>query len=104
MRSLLDLFEVTYNMYETFALVEFSDDTNITDISQLLRSMPMVTVVNNKTDKEDKNPRGVLQIKLLTLKTGEEAFEDLKKTALTKIPDLRTFKYSTKRLQKIDEI
>jgi hypothetical protein len=104
MKSLLDLFEVTYSMYETYVMVEFSDETNITDIAQVLRSMPMVTVVNNKTDKEDKNPRGVLLIKILTLKPGVEAFTELKKVSLSKIPDLKTFKFSEKRLQKIDEI
>ncbi len=96
--------EKTYSLYETYVMVEFDDDTNITDISQILRSMPYVTVVNNKTDKEDKNPRGVLQMKVLTLKPAMETFEEVKKAALTQIPKLRTFKLSTKRIQKIDEL
>ncbi len=98
------LTEETYSLYETYVMVEFSDETNITDISQVLRSLPYVTVVANKTDKEDKNPRGILQIKVLTKKPGLETFRELKATALRTISDLKVFKFSEKRLQKIDEI
>jgi hypothetical protein len=45
--------EVTYSMYQTLVYVEFSDETNVTDIAQLIRGLRYVTVVNNKTDKED---------------------------------------------------
>jgi hypothetical protein len=63
-----------------------------------------VTVVNNKTDKEDLNPRGLLQLKVITLKPGVETFELIRKEALSSIPTLKKFKYSTKQLQKIEEI
>jgi len=96
--------EVTYSMYQTLVYVEFSDETNITDIAQLIRALKYVTVVNNKTDKEDLNPRGLLELKVVTLKPGVETFELIKKEALTSIPTLKKFKYSTKQLQKIEEI
>jgi hypothetical protein len=96
--------EVTYSMYQTLVYVEFSDETNITDIAQLIRGLRYVTVVNNKTDKEDLNPRGLLQLKVVTLKPGAETFELIKKEAITTIPTLKKFKYSTKQLQKIEEI
>ena len=82
----------------------FSDETNITDIAQLIRGLRYVTVVNNKTDKEDLNPRGLLQLKVVTLKPGQETFELIKKEAMATIPTLKKFKYSTKQLQKIEEI
>lgn len=96
--------EVTYSMYQTLVYVEFSDETNVTDIAQLIRGLRYVTVVNNKTDKEDLNPRGLLQLKVVTLKPGAETFELIKNEALKTIPTLKKFKYSTKQLQKIEEI
>lgn len=96
--------EVTYSMYQSLVYVEFSEETNITDIAQLIRGLRYVTVVNNKTDKEDLNPRGLLQLKVVTLKPGQETFELIKKEAITTIPTLKKFKYSTKQLQKIEEI
>jgi hypothetical protein len=96
--------EVTYSMYQTLVYVEFSDETNITDIAQLIRALKYVTVVNNKTDKEDLNPRGLLELKVVTLKPGAETFELIRKEALSSIPTLKKFKYSTKQLQKIEEI
>jgi hypothetical protein len=96
--------EVTYSMYQSLVYVEFSDETNVTDIAQLIRGLRYVTVVNNKTDKEDLNPRGLLQLKVVTLKPGAETFELIKKEAISTIPTLKKFKYSTKQLQKIEEI
>ena len=91
-------------MYQTLLYVEFSEDTNITDIAQLIRALRYVTVVNNKTDKEDLNPRGLLELKVVTLKPGQETFELIKNEAMKTIPTLKKFKYSTKQLQKIEEI
>ena len=96
--------EVTYSMYQSLVYVEFSDETNVTDIAQLIRGLRYVTVVNNKTDKEDLNPRGLLQLKVVTLKPGQETFELIKNEALKTIPTLKKFKYSVKQLQKIEEI
>jgi hypothetical protein len=105
MVQLTDLLnEVTYSMYQTLVYVEFSDTTNITDIAQIIRSMKYVTVVNNKTDKEDLNPRGLLQLKVVTTKPGQETFEVIKRESLAQIPELKKFKYSVKQLQKVEEI
>jgi len=98
------LSELTYNMYSTYAYVEFSDETNITDIAQIIRSLPYVTVVNNKTDKEDLEPRGILEIKVVATMSGEQTMAAVKKLAIEKIPELKKFKYSLKRLEKIDEL
>lgn len=105
MIKLADLLnEVTYSMYQTLVYVEFDDSTNITDVAQLIRGVKYVTVVNNKTDKEDLEPRGLLEIKVVTLKPGQETFELVKKEALASIPTLKKFKYSIKQLHKVEEI
>jgi hypothetical protein len=82
------LSELTYSMYDTFVYVEFSEETNITDIAQIIRSLPYVTVVNNKTDKEDLEPRGILEVKVVTTKPGQETFDLVKKLAIRE--DTRT--------------
>jgi hypothetical protein len=66
--------EIQFFMYQTLVYVEFDDSTNITDVAQLIRSVRYVTVVNNKTDKEDLEPRGLLEIKVVTTKPGTETF------------------------------
>ena len=96
--------EVIYTMYQTLVYVEFTEDTNITHIAQVLRSLKYVTVVNNKTDKEDLEPRGLLSIKVLTTKPGQETYELVRKDALKHIPELKKFKYSIKQLRTIDEM
>lgn len=96
--------EIEYSLYQTMVYVEFKDTTNITNIAQILRSVHYVTVVNNKTDKEDLQPRGLLLVKVLTPKTGQETFSFVQKAALKAIPELTKFKYSLKQLQKIEEV
>lgn len=96
--------EVTYSMYKSLVYIEFSDETNVTDVAQLIRGLRYVTVVNNKSDKNDLEPRGLLQLKVVSLKSGAETFELIKKEAMATIPTLKKFKYSTKQLQKIEEI
>lgn len=96
--------EIEYSMYQTLVYVEFQDTTNITTIAQILRSIHYVTVVNNKTDKEDLQPRGLLLVKVLTPKTGKDTFDLVQRAALKAIPELKKFKYSLKQLQKIEEV
>ena len=96
--------EIQFSMYQTLVYIEFDDSTNITDVAQLIRSVRYVTVVNNKTDKEDLEPRGLLEIKAVTTKPGAETFESIRAEALKTIPELKKFKYSTKQLRKVEEI
>jgi hypothetical protein len=63
-----------------------------------------VTVVNNKTDKEDLEPRGLLEIKVVTTKPGTETFELVRAESLKLIPELKKYKYSTKQLNKIKDL
>ncbi len=96
--------EIQYKMYQTYVYVEFDDSTNITDIAQIIRSMKYVAVVNNKTNKEDLKPRGLLLVKAVTTKPGEETFELIKKESLGTIPELKKFVYSVKRLEKVEDL
>jgi len=104
MKLMSILNEIQFFMYQTLVYVEFDDSTNITDIAQLIRSVRYVTVVNNKTDKEDLEPRGLLEIKVVTTKPGTETFELVRTEALKMIPELSKFKYSTKQLRKVEDL
>lgn len=104
MKLMTILNEIQFAMYQTLVYVEFEDSTNITDVAQLIRSVRYVTVINNKTDKEDLEPRGLLEIKVVTTKPGIDTFELVRAEALKMIPELKKFKYSTKQLHKVENL
>ena len=91
--------EVSYKQYETLVYVEFKEDSNISTIAQIVRALPYVAVVNNKSDKDEHEPRGLLLVKCVSTKTAQETFEKLKDLALTTVPEITKFKYSAKHLE-----
>lgn len=93
--------EIQFTMYQTMVYVEFVDTTDITSIANLIRSLDMVTVVNNRSDKEDLEPRGYLLVKIITTKPGKEAFNYLQAIAIKKIPELKKFNYSPEHVEKV---
>ena len=93
--------EIQFTMYQTMVYVEFVETTDITTISNLIRSLDMVTVVNNRSDKEDLKPRGYLLVKIITTKPGRESFNYLSNIALKKIPELKKFNYSPEHVEKL---
>ena len=99
--KLVDLIlEAGEKMYETLVYIEYQEDTDITFVIQLIRALPDVTVVNNRSDKDDPRPRGYVKIKLITRKTGEEAFNKLKTTALEQITELKKFNFVPENIHK----
>jgi len=96
------LSEVEFRMYKTYVYVEFSAETDITTIAQLIRSVDKVAVVNNKSNKEDPRPRGLLLIKIITTKPALETFQEVQKAAMTSIPDLKKFQFSERHIEQSD--
>lgn len=90
--------EIKYKQYETLVYVEFKDDSNISTIAQIVRALPFVAVVNNKSDKDEHMPRGLLLVKCVSTKTASETFNKLQELALG-VPDITKFKYSEKHLE-----
>ena len=90
--------EITYKQYETLVYVEFKEDSNISTIAQIVRALPYVAVVNNKSDKDEHQPRGLLLVKCVSTKTAKETFDKLQELALG-VPDITKFKYSEKNLE-----
>ena len=90
--------EVQFFTYEAMVQVIYDDTTNSTEIAALMRALPGVTTVTLASD-EGKN-RETLKIKLITQKTGLEAFEALKKNAITKYPPIKVINIGTKTIEK----
>jgi hypothetical protein len=93
--------EIQFTMYQTMVYVEFTDTTDITTMANLIRSLDMVSVVNNRSDKEDLEPRGYLLVKIITTKPGKESFAYLRSIAIKKIPELKKFNYSPEHIEKV---
>ena len=90
--------EVQFSTYEGMVQVIYDDTTNSTEVSALIRALPGVTTVTLASD-EGKN-RETLKIKLITQKTGLEAFEALKKNAITKYPPIKVINIGAKTIEK----
>ena len=90
--------EVNFNTYEGMVQVIYDENTNSTEIAALMRALPGVTTVTLASD-EGKN-RETLKIKLITQKTGLEAFEALKKNAITKYPPIKVVNIGTNTIEK----
>jgi hypothetical protein len=97
--KLIDIIsEINFNTYEGMVQVIYDENTNSTEIAALMRALPGVTTVTLASD-EGKN-RETLKIKLITQKTGLEAFEALKKNAITKYPPIKVINIGKNTIEK----
>jgi hypothetical protein len=97
--KLIDIIsEVQFNTYEAMVQVIYDDTTNSTQVAALMRALPGVTTVTLASD-EGKN-RETLKIKLITQKTGEEAFQALKTNAITKYPPIKVINIGKNTIEK----
>jgi len=96
------LSETQFKMYKTYVYVEFADDTDITTIAQIIRALDKVAVVNNKSNKEDDRPRGLLLVKVITTLPALETFQTLQQEAMSTIPELKKFQFSERHVEQVD--
>jgi len=89
--------EIQFFTYEGMVKVVFADE-GANKIAELIRALPGVTTVTLAGD-EGKG-RQVLKIKLISQKTGTEAFEAMKNNALTKYPPIKGMKVATNTIEK----
>lgn len=94
--------ETQFKMYKTYVYVEFKEDTDITTIAQIVRALDKVAVVNNKSNKEDERPRGLLLIKVVTVQPALETFQKLQQDAMSTIPELKKFQFSERHIEQVD--
>jgi len=90
--------EVQFNTYEGMVQIIYDENTNSTEIAALMRALPGVTTVTLASDQG--NNRETLKIKLITQKQGLEAFQALKKNAITKYPPIKVVNIAKNTIEK----
>ena len=79
--------QIEFNKFEAMARVINSEDANPKQLDDLLRALPGVTTVTNAGSSSDLSTM-TFKIKLITQKTGEEAFEAFKTNAMKKYSNI----------------
>ena len=92
--------EVTFDTYKGYIRVIYTEGLGITELAELIRALPGVTTVtpvegNKHVDQE------IYRVKLITQKTGVEAFESLKLTATSRYGFIKRVEVATQSIQKV---
>jgi hypothetical protein len=90
--------EIEFFTYSAIVRVEH-EDSSPTEIAELLRALPGVTTVAIAGSTGD-GKRETFKIKLITQKTGEEAFNAFKSNALDKYTPIKVVKIGTNTIEK----
>ena len=97
------ILEETYKMYRTFMYLEFDDSNmDVSTLANIIRGLPQVAVINNKSDKEDTSPRALFQVKIATTKPPSEGFNMLQKDVMTKISEVRKCQISQRHIEEVN--
>lgn len=89
--------EIQYFTYETMVKVSFSE-SSATKVAELLRALPGVTTVAIAGGFEDNSDKEIYKIKLLSQKSGEEAFIAFKNNALKKYSVIKNIEVANKTI------
>ena len=89
--------EVEFYTYEGMIQVVY-DGLNTTKIAELLRALPGVTTVTVAADLGE--GRENFKVKLISQRSGAEAFEALKKNALTKYKPIKIIKIGVNTIER----
>ena len=81
--------EIEFFTYEAMVQVVYKDIAP-TKLAELIRALPGVTTVTLATDMGE--GREVLKVKLISQKSGKEAFQALKNNAMKKYPPIKMVK------------
>lgn len=92
------LSEVEFHTYTGMVQVIYDEKEGSAKIAELIRALPGVTTVTLASDEG--NNRETLKVKLITQKSGLEAFNALKKNALTKYSEIRVVNIGEKTIEK----
>ena len=97
------LLEEDYKMFKTYFYFEFDDSNmDVSTLANIVRGLPMVAVVNNKSDKDDPRPRALFQIKVATTKPPKESFEEVKNACMTKVSEVKKCQYSERHIEEVN--
>lgn len=89
--------EIEFFTYEGMVQVVYQDITS-SKLAELIRALPGVTTVTLAADLGE--GRENLKVKLISQRSGQEAFEKLKKNAMSKYPPIKMIKIGTNTIEK----
>lgn len=89
--------EIEFFTYEAMVQVVYKDLTP-TKVAELIRALPGVTTVTLASDMGE--GREVLKVKLISQKSGKEAFAALKNNAIKKYPPIKMIKVGENTIEK----
>ena len=90
--------EASYFTYTAMVQIT-TQDTPATEMAELIRALPGVTTVT-LTSNDTARHLVVLKIKLISQKSGMQAFKALKQNALTKYNSINVFNVADKSIEK----
>ena len=90
--------EIEFKTYQGMVKIVYKDD-NTARIGELVRALPGVTTVTLTTDLG--KDRQVFKVKLISQKSGQEAFNALKNNAIGKYSTRVGVKVAEKTIEKI---
>lgn len=89
--------EIEFFTYEAMVQVVYKDLTP-TKVAELIRALPGVTTVTLATDLGE--GREVIKVKLISQKSGKEAFQALKDNAIKKYPPIKMIKVGENTIER----
>lgn len=95
------LSEVELLQYRGLVRVKYNTDYTMTEIADMIRALPEVTIVTNVSHDEVAGI-AVYSVKLLTVKAGSEGYEALKQNAITKVPAIEKLEIGIKTIERIE--
>ena len=98
MKLLQIISEIEYKTYEAMVKFVYKDD-NTAKVGELIRALPGVTTVTLTTDLG--KGRQVFKVKLISQKSGQEAFDALKNNAMSKYSTVVGVEIADKTIEKI---
>ena len=89
--------EIDFFTYEGMIQVVYQDITS-SKVAELIRALPGVTTVTLASDLGE--GRETLKVKLISQRSGKEAFEKLKNKAIKKYPPIKMIKIGENTIEK----
>jgi len=89
--------QIIFNTYEGMVRVRYEEGEN-DNMAELLRALPGVTTVTNAGASSEMGTI-TFKIKLITQKTGEEAFEAFKTNATAKYPGIISIEIANETIE-----
>lgn len=93
--------EVEFFNYKGLVRVSYNPDLTMSEVADMVRSLPGVTIVTNVSHDEEKGI-AVYSVKLLSTKKGSQAYDELKQSAITKLPEVRKLEVGVKTIEVIN--